>query len=61
MLLLPDPCAARIEKGKDMQHQGTFNCAVLETEIGGGGDTRREREREGGRESFCLQNDLKEP
>ena len=50
MSLLPDPCAARIEKGKDMQHQGTFNCAVLETEIGGGGDTRREREREGGRE-----------
>ena len=46
MSLLPDPCAARIEKGKDMQHQGTFNCTVLETEIGGGGDTRRERERE---------------
>ena len=61
MSLLPDPCAARIEKGKDMQHQGTFNCAVLETEIGVETQGEREREREGGRESFCLQNDLKEP
>ena len=54
MSLLPDPCTAWIEKGKDMQHQGTFNCAVLETEIGGGGDTRRERERVGERKVLLL-------
>ena len=54
MSLLPDPCTAWIEKDKDMQHQGTFNCAVLETEIGGGGDTRRERERVGERKVLLL-------
>ena len=56
--------------------QGTFNCVILVSRIGGSGDPRRklketgeravERDRGGMRESvekccFCLQNDLKEP
>ena len=53
--------------------QGTINCAILGSGIGGSGDPRRkweemgEREREREREierekcCFCLQNDLKEP
>ena len=54
--------------------QGTINCGILESGIGGSGDPRRkweemgeqERERERERECvekccFCLQFDLKEP
>ena len=56
-----------------LRYQGTINCAILESGIGGSGDPRRkweemgEREREREREierekcCFCLQNDLKEP
>ena len=56
---------------KSGPQQGTINCAILGSGIGGSGDPRREceemggngRAREGKREKccFCLQNDLKEP
>ena len=61
---------------QDLCKQGTINCAILGSGIGGSSDPRRkwvemgererERERKGKRESvekccFCLQNDLKEP
>ena len=52
--------------------QGTFNCGILVSWVGGSGDPRKkweemgEGERERERECvekccFCLQNDLKEP
>ena len=48
--------------------QGTFNCVILVSRIGGSGDPRRKWEEMGEREResvekccFCLQNDLKEP
>ena len=48
------------------QHQGTINCAILGSWIGGSGDPRRKWESERGREResiekccFCLPNHLK--
>ena len=54
--------------------QGTFNCGIVVSGVGGSGDPRRKweemggngRARKGERECvekccFCLQNDLKEP
>ena len=60
-------------QGSGRSIQGSFNCGILVSWVGGSGDPRRKwesergrvREREGERECvekccFCLQNDLKE-
>ena len=47
--------------------QGTFNCSIVVSGVGGSGDPRRkweemgEQEREREKCCFCLQTDLKEP
>ena len=62
-------CTSDIQLPSVGCQQGTFNCAILDSRIGGSGDPRRKWESERGRERerecvekccFCLQNNLKE-